>query len=54
MLCLPAPTAIVEGCLVAYVQTDPRGAALYILDRKDIPEGATLDSCYSRGVAVYK
>ena len=40
--------------LVAYVQTDPRGAALYILTRADIPAGAAIDSIYSRGVAVYK
>ena len=39
---------------VAYIQTDPRGASLYILDKPDIPTDATIDSCYSRGVAVYK
>lgn len=37
-----------------YVQGDPRGASLYILRPGDVPEGATVDSCYSRGVAVYK
>ena len=40
--------------LVAYVQGDPRGASLYILDRSEIPAGSDLDSCYSRGVAVVK
>lgn len=40
--------------LTAYVQTDPRGCALYILRADDIPEGATIDSCYNRGIAVYK
>jgi hypothetical protein len=40
--------------LTAYVQTDPRGASLYILKTTDIPEGANVDSCYNRGVAVYK
>lgn len=40
--------------LVSYIQTDPRGAPLYILQSSDIPAGAKLDSCYSRGVAVYK
>jgi hypothetical protein len=40
--------------LTAYVQTDPRGASLYILQPQDIPEGADVDSYYSRGVAVYK
>ncbi len=34
--------------LRAYIQTDPRGCALYIL-----PPGITDDN-YSRGIAVYK
>ena len=38
----------------SYVQGDPRGAALYILRPGDIPEGATMDSCYSRGIVVCK
>lgn len=38
----------------AYVQGDPRGAALYILRPGDVPEGADPDSYYSRGIAVYK
>lgn len=37
-----------------YVQGDPRGCALYILRPGDVPEGADVDSYYSRGVAVYK
>ncbi len=40
--------------LQSYVQTDPRGASLYILRPGDIPAGASVDSCYSRGIAVYK
>jgi hypothetical protein len=40
--------------LKAYVQGDPRGAALYILRPGDVPEGASVDSCYSNGIAVYK
>jgi len=40
--------------LTAYVQTDPRGCALYILKPGDVPEGASIDSCYSRGLAVYQ
>jgi hypothetical protein len=36
-----------------YVQTDPRGAALYILRPGDVPEGSKADECYSRGVCVY-
>lgn len=37
-----------------YVQGDPRGAPLYILRPGDVPAGASVDSCYSNGVAVYK
>lgn len=37
-----------------YVQTDPRGAALYILRPGDVPAGADVSSYYSRGVAVFK
>lgn len=40
--------------LSAYVQGDPRGAALYIIRPGDVPAGSTVDSCYSRGLAVYK
>jgi hypothetical protein len=40
--------------MTAYVQGDPRGAALYILRPGDVPEGADVESCYNRGVAVYK
>lgn len=38
--------------LSAYVQTDPRGAALYILRPGDVPEGADVRAYYSRGLAV--
>ncbi len=40
--------------LSAYVQGDPRGAALYILRPGDVPEGKDVDAYYSRGIAVYK
>ena len=40
--------------LVSYHQTDPRGAALYILRRSDVRDGERIDSIYPRGVAVYK
>lgn len=41
--------------LVEYVQTDPRGASLYILRREQLADGAAIDSVYSgRGVAIYK
>ena len=36
----------------AYVQGDPRGASLYILRPGDVREGASVDSCYSNGIAV--
>ena len=40
--------------LLAYVQTDPRGAALYILRTSDIPAGEAVECVYNRGVAVFK
>jgi len=39
--------------MTAYVQTDPRGNALYILRPGDVPEGKQADCYYSRGIAVY-
>jgi hypothetical protein len=39
--------------LTAYVQTDPRGAALYVLRPGDVPDGADVSAYYSRGIAVY-
>lgn len=41
------------GKLSAYVQTDPRGAALYILRPGDVPQGADAGSYYSRGICIY-
>lgn len=41
------------GSLSAYVQTDPRGAALYILRPGDVPQGEDASSYYNRGVCVY-
>jgi len=35
-----------------YQQGDPRGCAIYVGTMSDIPDGASLDSCYTRGVAV--
>ena len=40
--------------LSVYLQTDPRGASLYILRPGDVPEGKAADSYYIRGIAVYK
>lgn len=39
--------------LSAYIQTDPRGAALYILRPGDLREGDNVESCYTRGICVY-
>jgi len=39
--------------LSAYVQGDPRGAALYVLRPGDVPDGADVDAYYSNGIAVY-
>jgi hypothetical protein len=38
--------------LVHYYQTDCRGAALYIVRKADLADGMSLDSCYTRGIAV--
>jgi hypothetical protein len=37
----------------AYIQGDPRGAALYIIRPGDVPEGADVNSYYTRGICVY-
>lgn len=37
----------------AYIQTDPRGAALYILRPGDVPDGGSADGYYTRGIVVY-
>ena len=36
-----------------HLQTDPRGAALYILRPGDVPEGGDPSSYYTRGICVY-
>lgn len=36
-----------------YLQTDPRGAALYIIRPGDVPEGQDVSSYYNRGICVY-
>jgi len=38
---------------VAYHQTDPRGCAVYLVRKSDVPEGMSIDSVYNRGIAVY-
>jgi len=37
---------------VAYNQSDPRGCALYIVRKSDIPKDGKLESYYTRGIAV--
>jgi hypothetical protein len=55
---------IVDGCnefraangdppLSTYIQSYPRGGALYVIRPGDIPKGSTVDSCYTRGICVY-
>jgi hypothetical protein len=36
-----------------YLQTDPRGAALYIIRPGDVPEGKEVSCFYTRGLCVY-
>ena len=36
----------------AYVQTDPRGCALYIAPVSELSDGANVDSVYTRGLAI--
>jgi hypothetical protein len=38
--------------LEGYRQSDPRGCALYIVRKSDIPAGESVNSFYTRGVAV--
>jgi hypothetical protein len=39
--------------LAVYLQTDPRGAPLYILRPDDIPAGKDPAAYYSRGICIY-
>lgn len=39
--------------LTTYIQSDPRGAALYILRPGDIPAGSSVESCYTNGLCVF-
>lgn len=43
----------IDQSVTAYLQTDPRGAALYILRPGDVPEGKDASSYYTRGICVY-
>jgi hypothetical protein len=41
-----------ENIVGFYQQGDPRGCALYIIRKGDVPEGESVDAFYSRGIAV--
>lgn len=45
--------SVKEVAINAYIQTDPRGAALYLLRPNDVPEGKDAASYYNRGICVY-
>lgn len=42
-----------DPLLSYYLQTDPRGAALYILRPQDVPGGESPAAYYSRGICIY-
>lgn len=42
-----------RGPVYAYVQPDPRGAALYLIRPGDVPDGGDVSSYYTRGICVY-
>jgi hypothetical protein len=49
----PDGKAVYPNTLRTYIQTDPRGAALYIIRPGDIPEGGDVGAYYDRGICVY-
>jgi hypothetical protein len=51
--CNKARTSSGHEALNYYIQSDPRGACLYILRPGDIPAGYRADSCYTNGICVY-
>lgn len=40
--------------LQTFIQSDPRGCALYVLRPGDVREGLTADCCYNNGIAVHQ
>lgn len=42
-----------HASVTVYVQTDPRGAALYLIRPGDVLDGGDVASYYTRGVCVY-
>jgi hypothetical protein len=51
--CVMLPDRCAPATVSAYIQPDPRGAALYILRPGDVPVGERADSYYSRGLCVH-
>ena len=53
--CHPVETCQCSYCVPIsyYLQTDPRGAPLYIIRPGDVPEGKEVESWYTRGICVY-
>lgn len=49
----PEGKAVYPNPLSYYIQTDPRGAALYIIRPGDVPQGQSVESYYTRGIVVY-
>jgi hypothetical protein len=47
------PDCTRQGEVSAYIQGDPCGAALYIIRPGDVPDGADVNSYYSRGICIY-
>jgi hypothetical protein len=39
--------------LTYYIQSDPRGAALYIIEKEKLDPALSIDCQYSRGYCVY-
>ena len=48
-----ADCAYVDHRVTRYIQSDPRGVALYILRPGDVPEGGDVMAYYNRGICVY-
>jgi hypothetical protein len=48
-----AQTLAAEMGATAFHQGDPRGATLYFVFPGDLPPGATIQSSYTNGVAIY-
>jgi hypothetical protein len=46
---VPAHKAVIS----TFIQTDPRGAALYIIRPGDVPAGEDVSAYYNRGICVY-